>query len=155
MTWTHFWDMHSGGDQKLTWAHVFIEAEQDRAIKLFMEAFGRDPENETCNCCGEDYSISEGESLAQLTGYHRHLRFVSPLGGNWRSVSLEERREANHLAHYLEPGEAVPDGWHVTESAVRDANVEMGLEEFLSDPHFIDFGRRLDVKLLPDPVVAQ
>ena len=72
-TWTHFWDMHSGGGQKLQWAHIFIEAGESEAKEFFEAAFDRDPDHVTCNCCGGDYSIREvtGE-LEQITGYHRH-----------------------------------------------------------------------------------
>jgi len=73
--WTHFWDMHSGGDQKLQWAHIFIEADEKEATEFFQAAFDRDPDNVTCHCCGGDYSVSSGESLEQLTGYHRNADY--------------------------------------------------------------------------------
>lgn len=69
--WTHFWDMHSGGEQKLEWAHIFIEAPQDQAERVFYHRFNRNPNRITCTCCGEDYAISESETLEDITGYHR------------------------------------------------------------------------------------
>ena len=70
--WTHFWDMHSGGGSKEKWGHIYIEAEQEEAKKVFYSRFGHNPERVSCACCGEDYSISSDESLEQLTGYHRN-----------------------------------------------------------------------------------
>lgn len=69
--WTQFSDMHSGGGQKLQWGHVFIEAPEDEARKLFAEAFGRDPDNVTCACCGPDYAVYEDETLEGATLFHR------------------------------------------------------------------------------------
>lgn len=152
-TWTHFWDMHSGGSEKLDWSHIFIEAPQEQARKMFMEAFGRDPENVTCNCCGDDYSVTEG-TLQDMTGFHRHLRYTSPLSaydGSWQGASTEERIAANRVARYLEPGEPVPEGWTVSESSTRrvDPNVpELSFEDFLADPHFPDFGGRRKIVFL-------
>lgn len=74
--WTHFHDMHSGGKQKLEWAHIFIEADEEQAREFFEEAFGRDPDHVTCNCCGSDYSVSSEESLEQITGYERSAAFA-------------------------------------------------------------------------------
>jgi len=69
--WTLFWDMHSGGGQKLDWGYVFIEADKDKAVEIFMETFGRYPYNVSCECCGEDYSIDESDSLEESSKYHR------------------------------------------------------------------------------------
>lgn len=83
--WTHFWDMHSGGSQKLDWGHIFIEAPEDEAKIIFYNRFGRNPERVTCTCCGEDYSISEHDSLEQATGYHRGCAY-----GYWNIITGEE-----------------------------------------------------------------
>ena len=69
--WTHFWDMHSGGDQKLKWSHIFIEAPQKEAEIIFQNRFGRNPNRVTCTCCGTDYSIEENISLQMMSGYIR------------------------------------------------------------------------------------
>lgn len=76
MNWTHFHDMHSGGGQKLDWGHIYIEAPESEAKRIFYARFGRNAERITCTCCGHDYSISEGVSLAQLTGYDRGCRYL-------------------------------------------------------------------------------
>lgn len=74
--WTQFWDMYSGGGQKEKFAICFIEAPMEEAKIIFYNRFGHNPERVTCTCCGEDYSISEGEDLAQLTAYHRNCRYA-------------------------------------------------------------------------------
>ncbi len=70
--WTRFMDMHSGGNQKLDWAYIYIEAPEAAAREIFEGKFGRNPYNVTCDCCGEDYSISEDETLEQATKYNRY-----------------------------------------------------------------------------------
>jgi hypothetical protein len=70
--WTHIYDMHSGGGTKEPpYEHIYIEAPEDEAISVFYSKFGHNPNRITCTCCGQDYSIYDGESLEQLTGYHR------------------------------------------------------------------------------------
>lgn len=73
--WTRFYDMHSGGDQKLDWPIIFIEAPEQEAKIIFENRFDRDPNNVTCNCCGNDYSISESESLLEATDYDRIIDY--------------------------------------------------------------------------------
>ena len=63
--------MHSGGGQKLDWAEIFIEADEPTARKYFEKRFGRDADNVTCECCGQDYSVSEAEGLDQITAFGR------------------------------------------------------------------------------------
>lgn len=74
--WTSFMDMHSGGDQKLNYGMIFIEAPEEEAKVIFQNRLGRDPENVTCDCCGEDYSTLEGDSLAEVTAYDRNCDSV-------------------------------------------------------------------------------
>lgn len=69
--WTHFMDMHSGGGSKEKWQHIYIEADEKQAKVVFYNRFGHNPERVTCACCGDDYSISEYDSLEQATGYQR------------------------------------------------------------------------------------
>jgi hypothetical protein len=64
-------DMHSGGGRKLDWEYIFIEAPESEAKSVFYSKFGRSPERVTCTCCGEDYSISEYESLDEASKYDR------------------------------------------------------------------------------------
>lgn len=75
MTWTKFWDMHSGGGAKESpHENIYIEASEDEAVAIFYNRFGHDPNRTSCTCCGEDYSISEYESLDKATEYHRENR---------------------------------------------------------------------------------
>lgn len=76
MVWTHFWDMSSGGDQKLDFHHCFIEAPKSEAKTIFYNRFGRNPDRVTCTCCGSDYSISEYPTIDEATEYHRSSRAI-------------------------------------------------------------------------------
>lgn len=70
--WTRFMDMHSGGRTKEgSYQYIYIQAAEDQAKVIFYNRFGHNPERITCTCCGEDYSISQSESLEQATGYER------------------------------------------------------------------------------------
>lgn len=72
MKWTHFWDMHSGGDTKeKPYNHIFIEAKEDDATTIFYNRFGHNPNRVSCTCCGPDYSITEYKTLEQATGFER------------------------------------------------------------------------------------
>jgi hypothetical protein len=74
--WTRFMDMNSGGGQKEKWSIILIEAPENEARVIFYNRFGHNPERVTCTCCGEDYSITEGDSLEQLTAYERGCRYA-------------------------------------------------------------------------------
>lgn len=73
---TRFMDMHSGGSQKEKFAYCYIEAPEDVARVVFHNRFGHDPENVTCSCCGDDYSIAESETLEEATAYERNCEFA-------------------------------------------------------------------------------
>lgn len=157
--WTHFWDMHSGGGSKLEWEHVFIEADEATACKMFAEAFGRDPENTTCDCCGGDYAISESESLEQATAFHRHCSYASPLStSQWAAATSEERQHANRVGRYVEPDEDLPEGWDIrVPFAVEHGYVEapQSFADFLESMQFVDMGsRECNVKVLARPEVS-
>jgi hypothetical protein len=71
--WTVFWDMHSGGGLKEgDYDRIYIEAPEEEAKVIFYNRFGHNPERVTCTCCGDDYSISEYDSLAEASAYHRN-----------------------------------------------------------------------------------
>ena len=57
--WTRFFDMHSGGDRKLSDEVVYVEGNEATACERFERLFGRNPFNVTCQCCGEDFSVTE------------------------------------------------------------------------------------------------
>lgn len=100
LRWFHFWDMSSGGGQKLAWKHIFIQARnEDAAVNKFKRLFDRDPNFVTCDCCGPDYSISDDDTLANLTAYHRGCKWVpgdEADGGHYE----EEGRGSNSFAEY-------------------------------------------------------
>jgi hypothetical protein len=80
--WTRFMDMHSGGETKERnlktgrgYEYIYIEATLEQAKLIFCSRFGHDPEHVTCDCCGEDYSISEEQSLQQATAFERGCYF--------------------------------------------------------------------------------
>jgi hypothetical protein len=61
MMGTHFFDLHSGGGQKLEFASLWVDLPEDKAIEWFQETFDRHPHSTTCDCCGEDYAVYEQE----------------------------------------------------------------------------------------------
>lgn len=88
--WTQFMDMHSGGEQKLAWAYIYIEAPRDEAELVFQNRFSRNPNRVTCTCCGPDYSISEEETLQRLTAFERNCAWTED--GNGYEERQNERR---------------------------------------------------------------
>jgi len=92
--WTHFHDMYSGGEKKEQWNHIFIEAPIDEACSIFLNRFGHDPKRITCRCCGADYSITEGESLEQITAYYRGCKW------NDKTKKYEERKSQDSFYPY-------------------------------------------------------
>lgn len=93
--WTQFWDMHSGGSLKEKWAKIYIEAPEKEAMIIFYNRFGHNPYRISCTCCGEDYSISEEEDLAQITGYHRGCAYEN------KSGYLERASQKRSWASYI------------------------------------------------------
>ena len=71
--WTRFWDMRSGGSRKLDWDYIFIETNKStpEALQIFKNAFGRDTYHVTCSCCGDDYSVTDYDTLERATEYLR------------------------------------------------------------------------------------
>ena len=94
ISWTHFWDMPSGGGCKeAPYGHIFIEAPLEEAVRIFYNRFGHSPYRVSCTCCGEDYSVSEYDTLEEATAYQR------------RDATLEDymfnalKNEALFIAH--------------------------------------------------------
>lgn len=74
--WTQFWDMHSGGGIKESpYEIIYIQAPEAEAKVIFYNRFGHSPERVSCTCCGEDYSVSESETLKEATAYHRNCKY--------------------------------------------------------------------------------
>jgi len=57
--WTRFFDLSSGGGNKVGPDVIWIEAPEEKAVELFEAIFGRNPYNVTCECCGSDYAVYE------------------------------------------------------------------------------------------------
>lgn len=86
VTWTRFYDMHSGGGLKEDFSIAYIEAPEDEAKAVFYSRFGHSADRITCTCCGEDYSVSTDPTLEAATEYERTHSWDSSL----RADSLEE-----------------------------------------------------------------
>lgn len=131
--WTTFWDMHSGGRQKLQWAKIYIEAPEDEAKCVFYNRFGRNPERVTCTCCGEDYSISSDDrTLKQATGHHRGcttLEIPRNKDGTYQNDHPVIRESL-----YLDPGDPIPDGFRVDQRFPRPPGDWQSLEDYCKRP---------------------
>ena len=99
MKWTQFMDMHSGGGLKEPYTHIYIEAPADEAIVIFYNRFGHNPNRVTCTCCGEDYSITESESLEQATAFARGCAYGK--GGYTEKPDEEWGKTYTPLNEYL------------------------------------------------------
>lgn len=62
--WTEFYDMSSGGSRKIKdYGIIYIELPLKEAVEYLESVFHVYAYGVTCDCCGEDFSISEGETL--------------------------------------------------------------------------------------------
>ena len=99
--WTRFMDMNSGGGNKEQWSYIFIEAPEKQAKIIFYNRFGHNPERVSCTCCGDDYSISESESIEQVTAYDRGCEFDSKqekyiersMGNTWSKYNYDHQSQ--------------------------------------------------------------
>lgn len=127
-------DMHSGGRTKIEpFNKILIEAPEDAAREYFTKRWGRDPEHVTCRCCGEDYSVSQEESLAQITGYDRHLRCTETKRDPVTGLYLNDDPKA---AVYLEEGEDPPEGYGIcpVSEISRRYYRPLTLDEYMAKP---------------------
>lgn len=135
MTWTLFWDMHSGGGTKVApWDKIYVEAPEDDARTFFQRRFDRDPDHVTCDCCGPDYAVSQEESLAQVSGYHRNLRCVeTKRGPDGRYMNDDPN------VRYLEEGEEPPEGYGICQisTIARRYHKPLTLEEYEAQPEVL------------------
>ncbi len=110
--WTQCMDMHSGGGQKEDFAYLYIEAPEREARAIFYNRFGHSPDRVSCTCCGEDYSLTESDSLEDATAYNRDLRYVDDVRGRDGLY----RGEGWVPGFHLEPGQPIPEGRSVRQS---------------------------------------
>lgn len=68
-------DMHSGGSLKEPQQYIYIEAPEAEATSVFYSRFGHNPNRVSCTCCGEDYSITERDSLEEASAYNRGCKW--------------------------------------------------------------------------------
>lgn len=115
--WTQFWDMHSGGNQKEKFDKIYIEAPREEAIAVFYSRFGHNPERVSCTCCGEDYTIHRGETLAEITAFHRGCDSL---------VRDRPHPEKGWEDRYVEIGESVivPDGFNLRKGTGKKTTLE-------------------------------
>lgn len=120
MTWTEFWDHHSGGSSKEPFEKIYIEAPEDEAIRVFFARFGHNPRRVTCTCCGPDYGVSEDDSFAQMTGHHRSCAYVT---------KMDDASEGR----YIEYGERVPEGYEFEQHPfLHDPAKYQSVDEFMA-----------------------
>ena len=106
--WTEFMDMHSGGFQKEPYSHIYIEAPEDKAVVIFYNIFGHNPNRVTCTCCGPDYSILESDSFDEATRYWRKGKSIEEY------TALEDVRiiPASEITDDMREGEASHQGYY-------------------------------------------
>ncbi len=111
MVWTRCMDMRSGGGLKeKPYSNIYIEAAESEARVVFYNRFGHSTERVSCTCCGEDYSLTESETLAEVTEFERE--WVSGYGKG-RCMPLEEYLAREDVlvirAEDIKPAERVGD----------------------------------------------
>lgn len=68
--WTRFDKTYPYADPR-KYEHIFIQAEEEKAISVFIYVFGFGPQCVTCSHCGENFDIDEFSSLEKASAYHR------------------------------------------------------------------------------------
>lgn len=98
---TSFMDMNSGGGRKEDFQYCYIEAPREEAELIFYNRFGHNPSRVTCTCCGEDYSVSESDSLEEATGYQRGCEYKDGKyleeAGRGKYIPIEEYVKQDNL----------------------------------------------------------
>ena len=63
-------DNYSGGGKSTDYERIIIEAvDEDEADKIFEKKFNYDPYSVSCECCGDDYSITWADTEEELNEY--------------------------------------------------------------------------------------
>ncbi len=95
-TVTRFMDMHSGGHLKTPYTHIYIDEPLGEAIRTFKNLFKRDPDNISCQCCGEDFIYEEYSSLEEATAYDRKCDWIKGKYEENGKMSVEEYFSGNN-----------------------------------------------------------
>lgn len=74
--YTTFFDMHSGGGRKSEHEVYILAGDEKTATKTFKKLTGRKPNNVSCRCCGEDYSVTEHDNLKQAIECYKFEKSV-------------------------------------------------------------------------------
>ena len=130
--------MYSGGSQKEDWSEIYIQASsEEEAIKIFERRFDHHPHRVTCDCCGEDYSISSEKELSNITAFNRNCPWIYEKG-----KSLEGRYlEGNGKGKGKNKGEKIPDGYKLGQSCGK----WMPLKEYREQKNVLILGEN-DIK---------
>ncbi len=68
--WYHFMDMHSHGYSKTQYEHIFIRAhDKEEAVEIFESRFSQNPFSIACECCGENFSVSNDKNIKNLASF--------------------------------------------------------------------------------------
>lgn len=128
--WTQFWDMHSGGGTKEKWSQIYIEAPQEEAKVIFYNRFGHNPDRVSCTCCGNDYSVSEDDSLEEVTAYQRNCHFA------YFNKKTGERFKGSRKSYYDRPDDWENwDGRYIEETRNDGySSTYKTVEEYVTDP---------------------
>jgi len=131
--WTLFWDMHSGGSLKEPpYDKIYIEISREVAERVFQAKFGHNPNRVTCTCCGEDYSISDYDTLEEASAYHRNCIWAEPKRpDNYNKLSFQEQCEWSkiHPGGWFESLNTVPNDWRTDSKSDKDV---IPLQEYVS-----------------------
>lgn len=134
--WTRFMDMHSGGGLKESpYQYIYIEAPEAEATVIFYNRFGHSPSRVTCTCCGDGYSINEGQSLKQLSGFDRNCRSLETPRVDGRYLEPNDPWFKEHT--YLEPhehAEAARRGYKLSSFRSRASDSYQTLDEYIKRP---------------------
>lgn len=109
--------------QKENFAYCYIEAPRKEAEVIFQNRFGHNPKRVTCTCCGEDYSISEEDTLEHATGDERGCLYVY--------TDTDGNDVGSVHGWYALPRERRGKGYYADESRYSDDRNYMSLSDYL------------------------
>ena len=93
---TTFWDYHSGGFSKVKdFEFIIIEAEQEKAEKIFYYKFGINPHMISCTCCGNDFGIDEVKSESDIKFFEERMGKYKYYIVGINQIKLLEKKHPN------------------------------------------------------------
>lgn len=127
---TMFMDMHSGGQLKIPpYQFIIIEADETDAKDIFESELNFDPCSIGCPCCGDNFSASTEETLAEVTGYQRgcDCQYFCDDGRVLTEPELREMTKTDREAKLHNPGR-----WKWVEKPRKPNGKVQPVEEFLA-----------------------